>query len=113
MDNRKDDSYFAKKSLEHIAAIKTYVSGKTYEDFMRDEEIIDAVMFRIIQLTENVKRFSAEFKEEHSEFPWGELIGFRNGIVHDYGKTDYSIVYDSIVNDFDDLEEILLSFLGE
>ena len=45
-------------------------------------------------------------------FLGGEIVGFRNGIVHDYGKTDYTIVYDIISKDLfilkDELEQIKL-----
>lgn len=35
----------------------------------------------------------------------GQIIGFRNGIVHDYGKTDYNIVYEIISSDIYLLKE--------
>ena len=48
--------------------------------------------YYIEKVFENISRISKEFRERHSNIKWGEIIGFRNGIVHDYGKTDYSIV---------------------
>lgn len=50
-------------------------------------------MFRLIQLIENIKGISKEFKNSHPLVPWGQIMGFRNGIVHEYGKTDYTIGY--------------------
>lgn len=38
-------------------------------------------------------------------------MGFRNGIVHEYGKTDYTIVYETITQDLDDLIEVFKAFL--
>ena len=35
----------------------------------------------------------------HSNINWGQIIGFRNGIVHNYNKTDYSVVYEIISKD--------------
>ena len=40
-------------------------------------------------------------------FPGGDIIGFRNGIVHEYGETDYVTVYETITNDLDELEATL------
>ena len=51
MDNKKNDNYYALKALEHIKTIKKYIANKTYDEFILDEELIDAVMFRLIQLT--------------------------------------------------------------
>ena len=68
-------------------------------------------MFRIIQLTENIKYLSAEFKNLNSKIPWGKIIGFRNGIVHEYGKTDYTIVYETITQDLNSLVDIFKKLL--
>lgn len=65
-------------------------------------------MLRLIQMVENIIHISKEFKEKRSNIKWGQIIGFRNGIVHDYGKIDYSIVYEIITNDLCFLKENLL-----
>ena len=36
-----------------------------------------------------------------------DIIGFRNGIVHEYGKTDYKTVYETITQDINELKEVL------
>ncbi len=95
MDNIKNDKYYAYEIVENINAINKYVAGKSYDEFISDGELIDAVMFRFVQLIENIKNISTNFKEKHSNIPWKEIIGFRNGIVHEYGETDYTIVYET------------------
>ncbi len=107
MDNKKTDAYYAEKAIVNIQTIEKYINGKSYQDFLSDEELIDAIMFRLVQLIENVKNISLAFKEGHPEIPWGEIIGFRNGIVHEYGKTDYLTVYETITQDLKQLEKTL------
>lgn len=110
MDNKKTDGYYVEQVLENIDLIIKYTNGKSYEEFNDDPLLIDAVMFRLVQMAENITHISYEFKNQHSNIPWGEIVGFRNGIVHDYGKTDYTIVYDIISKDLfvlkDELEQI-------
>ena len=106
MDNYKNDNYYIEKALNDIDIIIKYTSGKTYEEFMSDETIIDATMFRLIQMTESIKNISLEYKEANSQIPWGEIVGFRNGIVHEYGETDYTVVYDIITKDIYDLKTL-------
>ena len=106
MDNSKNDKYYAEKCLENIEAINKYMNAKTYEEFLSDDELIDAVMFRLIQLVENIKNVSQEIKSEHPDIPWGKIVGFRNGIVHEYGKTDYVIVYETVNKDLKELKEL-------
>ena len=107
MDNKKDDKYYAQKAIENISTIQRYISGKSYEEFLSDEELIDAVMFRLIQTIENIKNIGAAFKENNPQIPWGDIIGFRNGIVHEYGRTDFLTVYETITNDIGPLKEAL------
>lgn len=111
MDNKKDDRYFALKAVENIEIIQKYIGNKTYDQFMSDDELVDAIMFRLVQLIENIKDISKEFKNENNQIPWGKIMGFRNGIVHEYGKTDYTIVYETITQDLDDLIEVFKAFL--
>ena len=96
MDNKKDNSYYFLKSIDNIDTINKYLNNETYEEFINDGKTIDSIMFRMIQLVENIKNVSDDFKEEHAEIKWHKIIGFRNGIVHEYDKTDYSIVYEII-----------------
>lgn len=107
MDNKKDDKYYAQQAIQQIDTISKYIGGKSYEQFISDEELIDAIMFRLVQMVESVKNISSTLKEAHSQIPWGDIIGFRNGIVHEYGKTDYLTVYETITQDIYDLKEVL------
>ena len=63
-------------------------------------------MFRLQQMIEKIKNISQEYKSIHNEIPWGDIIGFRNGIVHYYGKTDYITVYEIISKDIYQLKEL-------
>ncbi len=105
MDNNKNDTYYKNIILNDVEKILKYSNGLSYEEFIDDEELIDAILFRLIQISENIKKPSNEFKTGHSNIPWNEIVGFRNKIVHDYGKTDYSIVYEVVSNDIEALRK--------
>lgn len=60
----------------------------------------------VLRYMDNIKKLSLIFKEMNSQTSWNDIIGFRNRIVHDYGKTDYSIVYEVVSNDIPALIEI-------
>ena len=107
MDNVKNDKYYATKAIDNIKAINKYINDKSYEEFVSDDELIDAVMFRLIQLIENIKNISPEFKTDNPQIPWGDIMGFRNGIVHEYGKTNYVTVYETITQDLLELKNVL------
>ena len=112
MDNPKNDSYYFQKSLEELGFISQYMKCiDSYDDFLQSGKCVDAIMFRLIQLVEHIKNISPEFKSIHNEIPWGNIIGFRNGIVHEYGQTDYTVVYKIITVNLDQLRYLFLENL--
>ena len=105
----KSDTTCMVEALTEIELIRRFTSGITYEQYISDIEIIYATMFALQQLVEHIKNLSNEFKQDHSEIPWTEIVGFRNRIVHEYGKTDYTTVYDTITKDIYQLKELFES----
>ena len=106
MDNKKDNAYYIKKIITDLAFVIRHTKELTKKELEENESLFDSVMFRLIQLIENIKKLSNNFKEQNSEIPWGKIIGFRNGIVHEYGKTDFAIVYETVTNDLDQLIKV-------
>ena len=106
MDNVKDDKYYARRIIENINIIEEYIKDINYEQFVKDNRLVDAVMFRLVQLIENINNISSGFKEKNHHIPWGKITGFRNGIVHEYGRTDFLIVYETATQDLNDLRAI-------
>jgi uncharacterized protein with HEPN domain len=93
MKKEKNDLFFIQKILEDIQKVETYINGVSFENYSQDDRLIDATMFRLVQIAENIKNLSSGTKIKHPEIPWEDIVGFRNRIVHDYGHTDYGIVY--------------------
>ena len=44
MDNVKNDKYYAQLIIDNIKVIQKYLGNKTYDEFLNDEQLIDAVM---------------------------------------------------------------------
>ena len=112
MDNVKSDRYYAEHIVNEIDAIVEYMEGVDRYSFLGDNKLIDAIMFRLVQMIEHIKHISKEFKQEHSSIPWGDIIGFRNGIVHEYGETDYNAVYEIVTEDIRELRIIFIESLS-
>ena len=66
-------------------------------------------MFRLIQVSENSARLTADFRTRYNSIPWQAIKGLRNRIVHDYGEVEKSIIYDTIK---DDLPVLLAELQG-
>lgn len=100
------------QALQEIDKIERYSVFIDKNPLMEPTMATDSIMLRLIRLAEHIKNISIKFKENHNEIPWAEISGFRNRIVHDYGETDYRVVYDIIEIDIPRLKEVFEATLG-
>ena len=75
MDNIKNDNYFVGKISDDLSFIVKYTKDIDKEELSKNEILLDSMMFRLIQISENAKRLSDEYKEEHSSIPWTAIYG--------------------------------------
>ena len=98
------------KMIELIDKIQRYCIGKTYENFVMDDILVEACVFNLAQLGETAHKISDEIVKLHPEIAWREVYGLRNRLVHDYEGTNPKLVWEIISEDLgalkDQLEEI-------
>jgi len=107
MDNVKNDVYFVQKIRKDLEFIAAHMKSVEIEELNADEVLLDSMMFRMIQISENAKKLTDEYKAMHRSIPWNALSGLRNRIVHDYGNVDLNVIYETLKNDIPALLEWL------
>lgn len=107
MDNIKNDNYYIQKVLKDLNFIVTQMKDVTIDELNSNEVLLDSMLFRMIQISENSKKLSDDYKQKHASVPWNAVYGFRNRIVHDYGNVELDIVYETLKNDIPDLLGLL------
>ena len=107
MDNTKNDNYYLDKIRTDIEFIIVHMRDVNLQELNDNEVLLDSMLFRMIQISENAKRLSEKYKEENTNIPWNELAGLRNRIVHDYGNVDLNIVFETLKYDIPELMEQL------
>lgn len=105
----KTDSYYIQKITTDLAFLVAHTDGLSQEQLEEQEILLDSVMFRLIQVSENSDKLSENFKLQHSEIPWRAMKGLRNRIVHEYGAVDITVVYDTVRKDIPELLHTLES----
>ncbi len=103
MNQMKDDAYYSGKMLRDLRYVKQHMEGISESVFSENEILQDAMMFRLIQISESARKMSEEYKACHEQIPWVDVFGLRNRIVHDYGTVDLHIVYTTLTSDVSDL----------
>lgn len=99
MDNLKTDHYYLQKIVVNLQFVLLHTEQLTREEICANEVLLDSVMFRLVQISENTTRLSEDFKRKYHEVPWKEIRGLRNRIIHEYGDVDLTIVCDTVKND--------------
>lgn len=108
MGNTKDDMFYLEKILTDLLFIQKHTRNIESDELGLNELLLDSMMFRLIQISENAKKLSDNFKDLYPNIPWKAMYGFRNRIVHDYGHVDLGRVYSTIKSDVPELIEILM-----
>lgn len=102
----KSDNEYIEKILKDITYIIEKMDKIDYDSFVVNTILQDAMMFRLIQISENAKLLSEEYKSK-SNIPWTSISGLRNRIVHDYGNVDLTVIYNTLVDDIPRVREEL------
>ena len=113
MEIIKDDVFYISRTIAEIDLVCSYAKGMDIGDFVSRPAEFDGIVFRLIQVAENVDKISDSFKESHREIKWKNLKGFRNRLVHDYGSVDLKFVYRAIKYDVPNLKEVLLKAISK
>lgn len=107
MDNVKNDLYYSNRVQQDLEFIVIHMRNIDIEEFSTNEILLDSMLFRMIQISENARKLSDEYKNQFNNIPWNALYGLRNRIVHDYGNVDLRVVFDTLKNDIPELLEII------
>ena len=66
MDNYKNDTYYLDKIRTDMTFIIAHMKDVDLQELNNNEVLLDSMLFRMIQISENVKRLSEEYKENNS-----------------------------------------------
>lgn len=102
----RDDAYILDMFL---AARKTqkFVSDISKDKFFSDELTQNAVMHQIQIIGEAANKVSIEYRKEHPQIPWQQIVALRNRLVHEYFNIIPERVWDVIEQDIPELLRII------
>jgi len=93
--------------LEAIGKIEKYTANMTFDDFLHNELIQDAVVRNLEIIGEAVKNLPDDIKESYPEIEWRKIAGLRDILIHAYFGVDLEIVWDIVQNKIPELKEAL------
>ena len=108
----KIDRVYLEQILDSVEKIKSFSRDFTYEQFVKDQKTQSAVIMQLALIGEVAKHVSTETKSQ-IDLPWKDIAGFRDRAIHDYYQIDLEIVWTTITNDLNILEESLKTLLNK
>jgi uncharacterized protein with HEPN domain len=91
----RDDAYLLDML---IAARKAAAISKdlTFDAFKASDLHQNALVYVMQTVGEAATKVSKEFREEHPEIDWVNIIGMRNRLVHDYRRINVEKVWEAL-----------------
>lgn len=84
---------------ESIRKIEKYTRSVNFDEFSRDEKLIDAVVRNLSVIGEAVINIPKEIKAKNPDIAWNEINGMRNKVIHEYFGIDDEILWETIQED--------------
>lgn len=109
---RKDPRVHLTFISECIELLEKYLQDKTYESFVSDFQLQDAVIRRIELIGETVRNIPDDIKAKHQEIPWSRIAGMRNVLIHDYLGIDLKTTWQVANKEIKELKTKILSILA-
>ena len=111
-DPLEEDAQRLTDILTAIADIERHQPSAP-EMLLHDELLLVWMAYHTQVIGEASSRLSLEFRKNHPEQPWADIIGMRNVIVHDYGKVDAGEIWTAIHRDLPLLKAFVINTLAE
>ena len=93
--------------------IISYTAGMSFDDFIKDDKTIDAVVRNFEIIGEAANRVPEDFRSDHPEIEWRRIIAFRNRIIHEYFGINYEILWKIKEENISELTEFVQQAIKE
>ncbi|WP_111646655.1 HepT-like ribonuclease domain-containing protein [Paranoxybacillus vitaminiphilus] len=93
--------------------IEKYTKGLSYDDFLDNDLVSDAVIKNILVIGEATKNIPNEIRQAHPHIEWRKMAGMRDMMIHGYFSINYRIVWDVVQNKIPKLKQHVEQLLNE
>jgi len=99
--------------LRAIKITESTTKNKSFEDFNKNKNLIDATAMRIQIIGESAKKLPENLKRKMKETNWAYLEGLRNIISHAYFRVNTHLLWGIVKNEIPKLKKDIQKIRGE
>src|SRR5262245_40121209 len=96
-----------KHMLESAETILSFIDEKDKKHFLKNTMLASAVIRHLEIIGEAAVAISAATKKAFPDFPWKQMIGMRNQLIHAYFDIDNEIIWKTATESVPELVEQL------
>lgn len=96
---QRPDRIRLRHMLEAARDAQAFVAAKSREDLDTDRMLQFALVRAIEIVGEAASQVSRESREQLPTFPWREVVGMRNRLIHAYFNIDLDILWNTATGD--------------
>jgi uncharacterized protein with HEPN domain len=111
--SKRDVRLFLNDILEAIRKIERYMAGLSFESFVQNDLVVDAVVRNLEIIGEAAKNVSPEMRARYSDIEWKKIAGFRDIVIHAYFDVDLTIVWTITTERLPDLKPLVAQVLKD
>lgn len=89
------EALFLADIVEAADAIARSLDGRSYDDFLVDDDARAAILYRLVVIGEAARNLSPALRDRYPALPWRAITDFRNRAVHAYFGMDWDIVWET------------------
>ena len=98
---------------ERIENVMNFLEGKTFEDMKANVMCYHAVVHNIMIIGEAANLLTKDFRDNHPEVPWRDIVDMRNVLVHGYYTTSPIFIWETYIKDLPVLLQQVEQYIHE
>jgi len=95
---QRDYRVYLKDVLSSISKIEEYLGDFKFEDFIKDNMRVDAVVRNLEIIGEAAKQIPEDIRRKYPFIDWRKISGLRDILIHEYFGVDFDILWDIVRN---------------
>ena len=99
--------------IKHCKRIEEKITNIDRDEFDINDDIREIVCFNIFQIGELSKGLSNELISKYNKIPWKQIKGMRDRIGHGYETIDVDIVWNTAIDNIEELKDYCEEILNK
>ena len=102
---------YLKDMFDAVIKIEKYTDGMSFQQFEKNDLVIDGVIRNLEVIGEASKQISSELRKKMGAIEWKKISGLRDILIHAYFGVDIQIIWDIVQNNIPILKKSLHIYL--